>query len=45
MHHVHVSILAALAIYFSWLLIRIPILLVAYKFHPNPLAKAIIQFG
>lgn len=37
--------IAALTIYFMWLLIRIPILLVAYKFHQNPLAKAIIQFG
>ncbi len=45
MHHVHVGILAAVWIYLSWLFIRIPVLLVAHRFHRNPLSQAILQFG
>ena len=45
MHHVHVSILAAIGVYLSWLLIRVPILLLAHRFHRSALAQAILQFG
>ena len=45
MHHVHISVLACLVIYFSWLVIRVPIMLLAYRFHSHPLSQAIIQFG
>jgi hypothetical protein len=44
-HHVHISVLGALVIYFAWLFVRLPIMLLAYRFHRNPIAQAILQFG
>ena len=45
MHHVHVGVLWMLLIYFSWLAIRIPVLLVAYRFHRSKIAQALLQFA
>ncbi len=45
MHHLHISVLTAVVVYLLWLVVRLPLMLLAHRFHRHPLAQAFLQLG